>query len=86
VSIRVFLLDNIRMKVLALLLCLLCFSASIANAQTVWQTNLDGKVRFYQTTDFGVMLAEPTIRFTPLTGRRAKQSGENERKVWMKLR
>jgi len=46
------------MKVLALFLCLLCLFAAIpANAQPVWQANLDGKLMFYQTTDFGVMLA-----------------------------
>ncbi|HEX8249653.1 MAG TPA: PQQ-binding-like beta-propeller repeat protein [Pyrinomonadaceae bacterium] len=40
------------------LLCLLCFFAAISvGAQPVWQANLDGKVRFYQTTDFGIMLA-----------------------------
>ncbi len=45
------------MKVFALLLCLLCFFLIIASAQPVWQANLDGKLAFYQTTDFGVMLA-----------------------------
>ncbi len=45
------------MKVFALLLCLLYFFLTIANAQPVWQANLDGKLAFYQTTDFGVMLA-----------------------------
>jgi outer membrane protein assembly factor BamB len=44
------------MKVSALFLFLLCFCAANSNAQTVWQANLDGKVRFYQTTDFGVVL------------------------------
>ncbi len=39
------------------LLILLCLFAAVSNAQTVWQANLDGKVRFYQTTDFGVMIA-----------------------------
>ncbi|MDQ3749351.1 MAG: PQQ-binding-like beta-propeller repeat protein [Acidobacteriota bacterium] len=45
------------MKVFALLLCLLCLFLTIANAQPVWQAKLDGKLTFYQTTDFGVMLA-----------------------------
>lgn len=44
------------MKVSALLLCLLCLFAAASNAQSVWQANLDGKVRFYQTTDFGIVL------------------------------
>lgn len=39
------------------LLCLLCLSAFAANAQSVWQTNLGDKIEFYQTTDFGIMLA-----------------------------
>lgn len=40
------------------LLCLLClFIVTTFNAQPVWQANLDGKVQFYQTTDFGVVLA-----------------------------
>ena len=45
------------MKFSVLLLCCLCFFAAISNAQAVWQTNLDGRLLFYQTTDFGVMLA-----------------------------
>jgi outer membrane protein assembly factor BamB len=39
------------------LLCLLCLFAAIPfNAQPVWQTKLDSKIQFYQTTDFGVLL------------------------------
>ncbi len=46
------------MKVFALLLFLLYFFAAISsNAQPVWQANLDGKIEFYQTTDFGIVLA-----------------------------
>lgn len=45
------------MKAAVLLLCVLCVFAGLAPAQTVWQSNLDSKIRFYQTTDFGVMLA-----------------------------
>jgi len=45
------------MKARVLLLCLLCLFAAISPAQTVWQSNLDSKIRFYQTTDFGIMLA-----------------------------
>jgi len=45
------------MKVYALLLCLLfLFAVSSLNAQSVWQANLDGKIQFYQTTDFGIVL------------------------------
>lgn len=45
------------MKVLVLLFCLLCFFAANQNAQPVWQAPLDGKILFYQTTDFGIVLA-----------------------------
>ncbi len=45
------------MKVIAFLSCTLCFFASVTSSQSVWQANLDSKVRFYQTTDFGVMIA-----------------------------
>ena len=45
------------MKAAVLLLCVLCLFAAISPAQTVWQSNLDSKIRFYQTTDFGMMLA-----------------------------
>lgn len=45
------------MKAAVLLLCVLCLFAAISPAQSVWQSNLDSKIRFYQTTDFGVMLA-----------------------------
>ncbi len=65
------------MKVLALLLCLLCFFAAIANAQSIWQANLDGKVRFYQTTDFGVMVAGTDNSLYAIDG----QTGEI---VWRK--
>ena len=45
------------MKVSAFLLTLLFLFTLSLNAQPVWQMNLDGKVRFYQTTDFGIVLA-----------------------------
>jgi outer membrane protein assembly factor BamB len=46
------------MKVSVLLVCVLCFfAAAPSSAQPVWQTNLDGKLLFYQTTDFGLLLA-----------------------------
>ena len=65
------------MKVFALLLCLLCFFAANANAQFVWRANLDGKVRFYQTTDFGVMVAGTDNSLYAIDG----QTGET---VWRK--
>jgi outer membrane protein assembly factor BamB len=45
------------MKVLAPLLCLLAFLSVVSLAQPVWQAGLDGKVEFYQTTDFGIVVA-----------------------------
>lgn len=64
------------MKVL--LLCLLCFFAAISNAaQTVWQASLDSKIQFYQTTDFGVMLAGTENSLLAIDG----QTGEN---LWRK--
>lgn len=45
------------MKAAAFLSCIFCFLTHFAVSQTVWQTGLDSKIRFYQTTDFGVMIA-----------------------------
>lgn len=39
-----------------LFLYLLCFFVAISSAQPVWQSKLDSKVQFYQSTDFGVLL------------------------------
>lgn len=44
------------MKTAVLFLINLAFAVG-AVAQPVWQANLDGKLRFYQTTDFGLVLA-----------------------------
>ncbi|MDQ3179183.1 MAG: PQQ-binding-like beta-propeller repeat protein [Acidobacteriota bacterium] len=65
------------MKVSALLLCLLCFFAAISQAQPVWQTNLDGKLAFYQTTDFGIVLAGTNNSLYAIDG----QTGE---RLWRK--
>ncbi|CAN5436026.1 hypothetical protein BH10ACI1_BH10ACI1_33600 [soil metagenome] len=65
------------MKVLALLLYFLCLFAAVSNAQAVWQTNLDGKLAFYQTTDFGIVLAGTNNSLYALDG----QTGE---KLWRK--
>ncbi|MBK8466062.1 MAG: PQQ-binding-like beta-propeller repeat protein [Chloracidobacterium sp.] len=45
------------MKAFVLLLCILWLFAAISFGQPVWQSNLDSKIRFYQTTDFGIVLA-----------------------------
>ncbi len=65
------------MKVLALLLCLLCLFSVISQAQPVWQTNLDGKVQFYQTTDFGIVIAGSENSLFAIDG----QTGE---RLWRK--
>ncbi len=39
-----------------LLFCLLFIPVTVG-AQAIWQENLDSKVRFYQATDFGIILA-----------------------------
>ena len=66
------------MKFSVSFLCLWCFFAFvIADAQPVWQTNLDGKLQFYQTTDFGVMLAGTENSLYALDG----QTGET---LWRK--
>lgn len=44
------------MRVFALLLCVFCI-AGFAAAQPNWQANLDSRIRFYQTTDLGIILA-----------------------------
>lgn len=44
------------MKLVISLLYVVAFSFAISNAQTAWQANLDSKIRFYQTTDFGILL------------------------------
>ena len=62
------------MKIVVLFLFLF---VSTVSAQSVWQTNLDGKVQFYQTTDFGIMLAGSENSLYAIDG----QTGEN---LWRK--
>lgn len=45
------------MKALVFFLCILCLFTAISFSQPIWQANLDSRVRFYQTTDFGIVLA-----------------------------
>ncbi len=64
------------MKVSVLLLCILfLFSAISLNAQSFWQANLDGKIQFYQTTDFGIILAGTNDSLYAIDG----QTGE---RIW----
>ncbi|MDQ3322113.1 MAG: PQQ-binding-like beta-propeller repeat protein [Acidobacteriota bacterium] len=69
------------------ILCLLCLFAAASNAQSVWQANLDGKVRFYQTTDFGIVLTGGENSLYAVDGQtgetiwRRKTKGLNETSV-----
>ena len=63
------------MKLALWLLCALSFSGQYSLAQTAWQSNLDSKIRFYQTTDFGLVIAGTDKSLYALDG----QTGE---RVW----
>ncbi len=75
------------MKVFALLMCLLCLFATIANAQSVWESKLDSKILFYQTTDFGIVLAGTDSSLYAVDGQtgerlwRRKHKGLNETSI-----
>ncbi|MBA2493968.1 MAG: PQQ-binding-like beta-propeller repeat protein [Acidobacteria bacterium] len=75
------------MKVFALFLCLLCFFAANSQAQSVWQARLDGKVEFYQTTDFGIVLTGTDNSLYAIDGQtgetlwRRRHKGLNETSV-----
>src|SRR2546423_12393191 len=45
------------MKTVVLFLSLIFLLITSAPSQSVWQADLDSKIRFYQTTDFGTVLA-----------------------------
>lgn len=61
-----------NMRVLALSVCLLSFLAHTVSSQPAWQAELDSKIRFYQTTDFGILLTVTERRLYALDG----QTGE----------
>ena len=44
------------MKVLTLIISTAYLALSVSYAQPAWQANLDSKIVFYQTTDFGIVL------------------------------
>jgi outer membrane protein assembly factor BamB len=56
------------MKVLHILFTTLLF-AVISIAQPVWQTNLNSKIQFYQTTDFGVLLVGTDRNLSAVDGK-----------------
>ena len=37
-------------------MCSFCFLTAFSNAQPLWQSNLDSDIKFYQTTDFGILI------------------------------
>ena len=63
------------MKVAVYLLAFLLFSVLTCSAQPAWQANLDSSIRFYQTTDFGLILAGTERSLYAVDG----QTGE---RVW----
>src|SRR5688572_19897706 len=63
------------MKNAAFCFALLFASVVSALAQPAWQSNLDSKVRFYQTTDFGIVLTGTERSLYALDG----QTGE---RIW----
>src|SRR6187551_291262 len=63
------------MKAVFLFLCVTGLYLTTAVAQPSWQANLDSKIRFYQTTDFGVLLAGTEKSLYAIDG----QTGE---RIW----
>jgi hypothetical protein len=57
---------------IGLAVLVLTFFAMPVAAQPVWQADLDSKIRFYQTTDFGTILAGTERSLYAVDG----QSGE----------
>ncbi|MEO7673139.1 MAG: PQQ-binding-like beta-propeller repeat protein [Pyrinomonadaceae bacterium] len=45
------------MKAVVFLSCVFYFFSTAINAQPAWQASLDSKIQFYQTSDFGVVIA-----------------------------
>src|SRR5829696_8904593 len=56
-----------------LFLCVLCIFAAISHAQPAWQSNLDSKIRFYQTTDFGILLTGTEKSLYAIDGQTGQQ-------------
>jgi outer membrane protein assembly factor BamB len=66
------------MKHAALCFAILCIVAASAFAQPAWQANLDSKVRFYQTTDFGIVLAATERSLYALDGQTGQRLWRRE--------
>ena len=61
----------------AIVVFLLLFSVSFLQAQSVWEAKLDGRIAFYQTTDFGIVLTGTENSLYAVDG----QTGE---RIWRK--
>src|ERR1041385_2230439 len=66
---------NLEVKFVFFPVLILAVLASISGAQTAWQARLDSNIRFYQTTDFGVVLAGTERSLYAIDG----QTGE---RIW----
>ena len=61
------------MKPAFFLYCLILLSVVNCVAQEAWKTNLDSKIRFYQTTDFGIVLAGTERSLYAIDGQSGQQ-------------
>ena len=52
---------------------ILCFAAAAAQAQEAWQARLDSPVHFYQTTDFGILIAGTERSLYAVDGQTGRQ-------------
>ena len=66
------------MKSALFFFAILCIASIQAFAQPSWQANLDSKVRFYQTTDFGIVLAGTERNLYALDGRTGERIWRRE--------
>jgi hypothetical protein len=56
-----------------------CLFVMVSYTQETWEAKLDSKIGFYQSTDFGILLAGTEKAFTPSTDRLATWSGAARR-------
>jgi outer membrane protein assembly factor BamB len=57
------------MKTGFLVVCILYVFTGLSAGQTTWESNLDSRIRFYQTTDFGIILAGTEKSLYAIDGR-----------------
>src|SRR5436190_11978000 len=65
----------ITMRYVCSLVLMLFISPVLLQAQSAWQSHLDSRIRFYQTTDFGIVLAGTEKSLYAIDG----QTGE---RIW----